>query len=78
MQLSEQEIIRREKLQKLRDLGINPYPADLFNITHTIDQLKSDFVEGKKVSIAGRMMSDRDMGKAAFVELQDSEGRFQL
>jgi lysyl-tRNA synthetase class 2 len=78
MQLSEQEIIRREKLQKLRDLGINPYPADLFNITHTTDQLKSDFVEGKKVSIAGRMMSDRDMGKAAFVELQDSEGRFQL
>lgn len=78
MLLSEQEIIRREKLQKLRDLGINPYPADLFPLTHTTAQVKKEFVEGKKVSLAGRMMSDRDMGKAAFVELQDSEGRFQL
>lgn len=78
MQLSEQEIIRREKLQKLRELGINPYPADLFDVSHTTSQVKAEFEEGKKVSLSGRIMGDRDMGKAAFVELQDSEGRFQL
>jgi lysyl-tRNA synthetase class 2 len=78
MQLSEQEIIRREKLQKLRELGINPYPADLFAVSHTTKQVKADFEIGKKVSLSGRIMGDRDMGKAAFVELQDSEGRFQL
>lgn len=78
MQLSEQEIIRREKLNTLRQLGINPYPAHLFPVTHTSKQVKEQFEEGKKVTLAGRMMSDRDMGKAAFVELQDSEGRIQL
>jgi lysyl-tRNA synthetase, class II len=78
MQLSEQEIIRREKLNALRKLGINPYPADLFPVNSTSKQVKESFEEGKKVILAGRMMSDRDMGKAAFVELQDSEGRIQL
>lgn len=78
MQLSEQEIIRREKLQALRDLGINPYPADLFPVDHTSKQVKDHFEEGKKVFVAGRLMSIRDQGKAAFVELQDSEGRIQL
>jgi lysyl-tRNA synthetase class 2 len=78
MQLSEQEIIRREKLDALRGLGINPYPADLFPVNHTSKQVKEVFEEGKKVILAGRIMSDRDMGKAAFVELQDSEGRVQL
>jgi lysyl-tRNA synthetase class 2 len=78
MQLSEQEIIRREKLQTLRDLGINPYPADLFPVDHTSKQVKETFEEGKKVVVAGRLMSIRDQGKAAFVELQDSEGRIQL
>ncbi len=78
MQLSEQEIIRREKLNALRNLGINPYPADLFPVSHTSKQVKENFEEGKKVVLAGRIMSDRDMGKASFVELQDSEGRIQL
>jgi lysyl-tRNA synthetase class 2 len=78
MQLSEQEIIRREKLNALRELGINPYPADLFPVDHTSKQVKENFEEGKKVVLAGRIMSDRDMGKASFVELQDSEGRIQL
>ena len=78
MQLSEQEIIRREKLDALRALGINPYPADLFPVNHTSKQVKENFEEGKKVVLAGRIMSDRDMGKASFVELQDSEGRIQL
>jgi lysyl-tRNA synthetase, class II len=78
MQLSEQEIIRREKLKALRDLGINPYPANLYPVTLTSKQVKEQFEEGKKVILAGRIMSDRDMGKASFVELQDSEGRIQL
>jgi lysyl-tRNA synthetase class 2 len=78
MQLSEQEIIRREKLNTLRGLGINPYPADLFPVNSTSKDVKDNFEDGKKVVLAGRMMSDRDMGKASFVELQDSEGRVQL
>jgi lysyl-tRNA synthetase, class II len=78
MQLSEQEIIRRDKLNALRELGINPYPADLFPVNHTSKQVKENFEEGKKVILAGRLMSVRDQGKAAFAELQDSEGRMQL
>ncbi len=77
MQLSEQEIIRREKLSKLRELGINPYPANLFPVNHTSKQIKDAFEEGKKVIVAGRLMSVRDQGKACFAELQDSEGRIQ-
>ncbi len=78
MQLSEQELVRREKLNKLRDLGINPYPADLYPVNHTSKQIKSDFEEGKKVIIAGRLMSRRIQGSASFAELQDSEGRIQV
>jgi lysyl-tRNA synthetase class 2 len=78
MALSEQENIRREKLQALRNLGINPYPANLFPVNHTSKQIKSQFEEGKKVIVAGRLMSVRDQGKACFAELQDSEGRIQL
>ncbi len=78
MQLSEQEIIRREKLTKLRELGINPYPANLYPVDTTSKQLKENFSEGKKVVVAGRLMSVRDQGKASFAELQDSEGRIQL
>jgi lysyl-tRNA synthetase class 2 len=78
MQLSEQEIIRRDKLNALRDLGINPYPANLFPVSHSSKQIKEQFQEGKKVIVAGRLMSVRDQGKACFAELQDSEGRIQL
>jgi lysyl-tRNA synthetase class 2 len=78
MALSEQEIIRREKLQNLRNLGINPYPANLFPVNHTSKQIKESFEEGKKVIVAGRLMSVRDQGKACFAELQDSDGRIQL
>ena len=78
MQLSEQEIIRREKLIALRELGINPYPADLFPVNNTSKKIKENFEEGKKVLVAGRLMSVRDQGKACFAELQDSEGRIQL
>jgi len=78
MQLSEQEIIRREKLTALRALGINPYPANLFPVNHTSKQVKDNFEDGKQVIVAGRLMSVRDQGKASFAELQDSEGRIQL
>jgi lysyl-tRNA synthetase class 2 len=77
-QLSEQELVRREKLAKLRELGINPYPADLFPYNHTSKQVKQDFSEGKKVIVAGRLMSRRIQGNASFAELQDSEGRIQV
>ena len=78
MQLSEQELVRREKLEKLRALGINPYPADLFPVNHTSKQVKSDFEEGKQVIIAGRLMAINIQGKASFAQLQDSEGRIQV
>lgn len=78
MQLSEQEIIRREKLGKLRELGINPYPADLYPVDHTSKKVKQNFELDKKVVLAGRLMSRRIQGKASFAELQDSEGRIQL
>ena len=77
-QLSEQEIVRREKLSKLRELGINPYPADLFPVTHSSAKVKSEFSEGAKVVLAGRLMRKKIQGKAAFAELQDSEGRIQI
>jgi lysyl-tRNA synthetase class 2 len=77
-QLSEQEIVRREKLSKLRELGINPYPANLYTVTHSSSDIKSDFIEGEKVVMAGRLMRKKIQGKAAFGELQDSEGRIQI
>lgn len=78
MSLSEQEIIRREKLQKLTDLGIDAFPAAEYKITDSTKSIKQDFQEGKKVVIAGRLMSRRIQGKASFAELQDSEGRIQV
>lgn len=80
MQLSALEIIRRESLQKLRELGINPYPAEEFKTTATIKEILTNFdtFEGKEVVLAGRMMSRRIMGKASFAELKDASGRMQI
>ena len=78
MQLSEQELVRREKLTKLRELGIDPYPAALYPVDTNSKNIKEGFEEGKKVVIAGRLMSRRIQGKASFAELQDSEGRIQV
>ncbi len=78
MQLSEQEIIRREKLRHLRELGINPYPAERYPVDTLTADLRKQFEPGKKVVLAGRLMSRRIQGKASFAELQDSTGRIQL
>ena len=78
MQLSELEIIRREKLGQLRALGINPYPADLYPVNHTSKAIKEQYTEGKKVIIAGRLMRKKIQGKASFAEIQDSQGRIQV
>jgi len=80
MQLSALEIVRRESLQKLRELGINPYPAEEFKTTASIEDITSKFEEynGKQVVLAGRMMSRRIMGKASFAELKDASGRMQI
>ncbi|EGJ72602.1 Lysyl-tRNA synthetase [Bacteroides coprosuis DSM 18011] len=82
LELSEQEIIRRESLTELRAMGIDPYPADEFNVTtystDIKDSFKDDAEEPQRVRIAGRMMSRRVMGKASFMELQDSKGRIQV
>ncbi|UMB62069.1 lysine--tRNA ligase [Lutibacter sp. A80] len=80
MQLSPLEIVRRESLQKLRELGINPYPAAAFKTTANIKEITSNFssFEGKEVVLAGRMMSRRIMGKASFAELKDASGRMQI
>jgi lysyl-tRNA synthetase class 2 len=77
-QLSEQELVRRESLTKLRELGINPYPQALYPVTILSNEIKGNYEEGKKVVIAGRLMSRRIQGKASFAELQDSEGRIQV
>lgn len=78
MQLSEQEIVRREKLKQLRELGIDPYPAEKYPVDTLTSGVREDFEEGKKVVLAGRLMSRRIQGKASFAELQDSAGRIQL
>ena len=78
MQLSEQEVVRREKLTRLRELGINPYPADLFPVDANSKQIKNNFEEGKQVTIAGRLMVINIQGKASFGQLQDGEGRIQV
>ena len=80
LELSEQEIGRRQSLQQLREMGINPYPAAEFPVTAFSTDIKQNFQEGEKpeVVIAGRMMSRRVMGKASFMELQDSKGRIQV
>ena len=76
--LSEQELIRREKLQDLRKLGIDPYPAPLFPVNFYSSDLPKEYIEGKKVILAGRLMSRRIQGKASFAELQDSKGKIQV
>ena len=78
MALSEQEIIRREKLEKLTQIGINAFPAEEYTITDTTESIKNNFEEGKKVKLAGRLVSRRIQGKASFAELQDSLGRVQV
>ena len=77
-QLSEQEQVRREKLEALKNLGINPYPAPLYPINANSSNIKEYFEEEKDVIIAGRLMSRRIQGKASFAELQDSQGRIQV
>ncbi len=78
MQLSEQELVRRDKLNKLRELGINPYPADLYDVKDTSKSINASFKEGDKVVISGRLMSRRIQGSASFAELQDSYGKIQV
>ncbi|MBC8111191.1 MAG: lysine--tRNA ligase, partial [Verrucomicrobia bacterium] len=82
MQLSEQEIIRRQKLTDLRNLGINPYPAPLYEVGNQIADIVANFEKQPEnytsVSIAGRIMGFRIMGSASFAELQDASGRMQL
>lgn len=80
--LSEQEILRRQKLEEFKNCGINPYPAEEFLVNVTAADIKENYerdkLNYKNISIAGRLMSIRDMGKAAFAELQDASGRIQI
>ena len=92
MELSEQELVRRQSLQAMRDLGIDPYPAAEYEVTGFSTDIKAGFADksedepipdapwytGKEVRIAGRLMSKRIMGKASFIEIQDSKGRIQV
>ncbi len=78
MQLSEQEQVRRQKLSRLREIGINPYPAAQYHVTHATSQAKENYKEGEKVVMAGRLMSRRIQGNASFAEIQDGEGRMQV
>src|ERR1051326_2476131 len=82
MQLSEQEILRRQKLEEIIKLGINPYPPELFEVNASAKDILENYernkTDYKNISIAGRIMTVRDMGKACFASLQDSTGRIQL
>ena len=78
MEFSEQELVRRDKLKKIRDLGIDPYPAELFPVSDYSSEIKNNFKIDKKVVISGRLMSRRIQGNASFAELQDSKGKIQL
>ena len=90
LELSEQEIVRRQSLEQMRALGVDPYPAAEYPVTGHTDEIKENFVdlpvgadgnpvgEPRQVSIAGRVMGRRIMGKASFMELQDSCGRIQV
>ena len=86
MELSEQEIVRRQSLQTMREMGIDPYPAAEYEVTGYSTDIKAGFVDegegvwhtGDQVRIAGRLMSKRIMGKASFIEIQDSKGRIQV
>ena len=81
-ELTEQEKVRRESLQKIIDLGINPYPAAKYEVTAYSQEIKDDFSEEEnnyqEVSIAGRIMTRRIMGKASFAEIQDEQGKIQV
>lgn len=78
MAISEQEQIRRDSLQRMRDLGMDPYPAAQVEVDHLAAAILSDFQNGKPVKMAGRIMGKRIMGKASFAELMDSSGRVQI
>jgi len=82
LSLNEQQIVRRENLQKIIDLGFKPYPAEAFYINMNAAEIKATFKEDderfSKVRLAGRLMSKRVMGKASFAELQDASGRIQM
>lgn len=81
LELSEQEIVRRQSLQTLRDMGIDPYPAAEFPTNAFSTDIRSEFKdedEPRQVMIAGRLMGRRVMGKASFAEIQDSKGRIQV
>ena len=81
LDLSEQEIVRRNSLDELRRMGIEPYPAAEYVVNAYTDEIKDNFDDDapqRQVSIAGRIMSRRIMGKASFMELQDSKGRIQV
>ena len=82
MALSEQEIIRREKLAHLKSIGIDPYPAPLFPVTHYSESVKIQYAEGNNesfdVTVAGRILSINDKGKVFFIKIQDAEGLIQL
>lgn len=78
VELSEQEQVRRASLERLRALNIEPYPAAEYEVNSNSQEIENNFVEGKQVKIAGRLMSRRIMGKASFAEIQDSEGRVQV
>lgn len=79
-ELNEQRQIRREKLKKLQEAGRNPFLVEKWDVTNHSQSIKEDFdnMEGKEVSIAGRIMAKRDMGKASFIDIQDKEGRIQV
>ena len=89
-QLSEQEIVRRDSLQKIREMGIDPYPAAQFNVTAFAEDIKANYQEEiledgsknrlnyKEVALAGRIMAQREAGKAMFMNIQDSSGKIQL
>ncbi len=81
LELSEQEIVRRNSLNQLREMGINPYPAAEYPVNAWSDDIRDNFDDeapARQVSVAGRIMSRRIMGKASFMELQDSRGRMQV
>jgi len=78
MELSEQELVRRDKLNKIKELGIEPYPAELYPVSNYSADIKNEFKIDKNVVIAGRLMSRRIQGNASFAELQDSKGKIQL
>ena len=81
LELSEQEIVRRNCLEELKQIGIEPYPHEEFKVSHHSTEILEKFKDGEdfgEVTLAGRLMGRRVMGKASFAELQDADGRIQL